>query len=1036
MKSALHGGLVMFLLMASLGACTSVLGGFTFTNGTGGAGGASGTGGATTCMACASAENCPTPSGDCSAAACVDGCCSGTPLALDTKCSTPGGGAHCNGKGQCVACVVAEECPMPSTLCQAATCSDGVRSTTNNPASTTCSDSGGQVCNSEGACVACQQATDCPATNTACATRACVGGACTPTDATSGFTCNDSGGSVCDGAGKCVACVTAANCTQPTTTCQTVTCASEACSTGLVAKGTMCTDHNGVVCDGLGNCVATHCTDGIQDGGETGVDCGGTCAPCADGMGCKVPADCTSGYCVGGPPGTCTACTTDLECAAGDYCDTTTAGGTCTPMQPDAKPCTSADQCTSGYCADGVCCNVGCVGTCVGCTMAHTGLADGTCGDYSVGTTAPAGQCPTSATLPCGNDGRCGANAVCEQTATGTACGTTCLSATETTNQCNGSGACAGVTSTACPGNLECASNTSCLGSCASDAGCAAGFWCNTSGTCIAKGAPGATCTAVDQCTSGFCVDGFCCNAACNSACEACAGSLTGTTSGTCAPAINGTADPRGICATTAQTSCGTDGNCTAGACADWPSGTNCTTVCTAGTETLAACNGTGTCAAGASKACSPYVCGAGTCKTGCMADSDCIAGDYCWLGACVKDSILAAGPSSYHACVLTTSGAVQCWGYDIAGQLGNNAEGLSALPVAVVGLSSGVTAIALGDRHTCALIGGAVQCWGDQTYGQLGNGVTSTTPALVPVAVMGLPAGIVAITAGGYHTCAVTATGGVLCWGFNDEGQLGNNTTTNSAAPVPVMGLSSGVAALSGGETHTCALTTGGGVQCWGAGVNGELGNNLSTNSSVPVNVTGLGSGVAAIATGENHTCALTTAGGVQCWGQNTFGELGNGTTTGSGLPVNVTGLSSGVVTMITGSYHTCAVTTAGAVKCWGDNSSGQLGNDTMTNSSLPVTVTGLGAVGGGKSIAAGQQFTCAVTAAGAQCWGDNSEGELGNGGIQQQPRAGRRRRALTPEPCHGGLPWRGPCTRDAQATRTATAWPHSDVTFLNVVR
>jgi hypothetical protein len=134
-----------------------------------------------------------------------------------------------------------------------------------------------------------------------------------------------------------------------------------------------------------------------------------------------------------------------------------------------------------------------------------------------------------------------------------------------------------------------------------------------------------------------------------------------------------------------------------------------------------------------------------------------------------------------------------------------------------------------------------------------------------------------------------LTAAGGAQCWGGNQYGQLGDNSTINRSVPVVVAGLSSGVSAIAAGTFHTCALTTAGGVQCWGDNGQGELGNSSTTNSSTPVVVTGLSSGVSAIAAGELHTCALTTAGGVQCWGDNAAGDLGNNSTTHSSVPVAV---------------------------------------------------------------------------------------------------------------------------------------------------
>lgn len=181
------------------------------------------------------------------------------------------------------------------------------------------------------------------------------------------------------------------------------------------------------------------------------------------------------------------------------------------------------------------------------------------------------------------------------------------------------------------------------------------------------------------------------------------------------------------------------------------------------------------------------------------------------------------------------------------------------------------------------------VKCWGANFSGALGEG--TTTGSLVPVDVLGLVSGVSAIsTTGPDNTCALTSGGGVKCWGANGFGQLGDGTTTDSLTPVDVSGLTNGVIAIGAGDSHACALTSGGGVTCWGANEAGQLGYGKPTDFGFPeaIGVEGLSTGVTAIAAGGAHTCALT-GGGVKCWGSNSYGELGNGTTTGSSVPVDV---------------------------------------------------------------------------------------------------------------------------------------------------
>jgi cysteine-rich repeat protein len=196
---------------------------------------------------------------------------------------------------------------------------------------------------------------------------------------------------------------------------------------------------------------------------------------------------------------------------------------------------------------------------------------------------------------------------------------------------------------------------------------------------------------------------------------------------------------------------------------------------------------------------------------------------------------------------------------------------------------------------------------------------------------------GVVSISAGGTHTCALLADGTMRCWGGNYSGQLGNGEQVYSRKPVAVSGLG-GVVSISAGGSHTCAVLSDGTARCWGENRTGQLGNAGSDRSLLPVSVSDL-SGVASISAGELHTCAVLTNGGAACWGKNSRGQLGNGTTKNSSLPVPVSSLS-GVASISAGYKHTCAVLTDGTARCWGANGVGQLGNWTVKNSSIPVAV------------------------------------------------------------------------------------------------
>lgn len=226
------------------------------------------------------------------------------------------------------------------------------------------------------------------------------------------------------------------------------------------------------------------------------------------------------------------------------------------------------------------------------------------------------------------------------------------------------------------------------------------------------------------------------------------------------------------------------------------------------------------------------------------------------------------------------------------------------------------------------------------------------------------------AIAAGAGHTCALTQAGGVKCWGSNSFGALGTGQPFDRLTPTPVVGLASGVTAIAAGGGHTCALTGVGGVKCWGNNTYGGLGDGTTTHRGSPVDVVGLTSGVAAIGVGGDHSCAVMDTGAVKCWGFNWAGQLGDGTHDNRLTPVDVIGLGSGVEAIAVGYYHTCAVTETGAPRCWGLNVAGALGDGTTDSRSVPVAVVGLGSAV--SNIAARENRTCAVTTSGeARCWG-----------------------------------------------------------------
>ena len=380
------------------------------------------------------------------------------------------------------------------------------------------------------------------------------------------------------------------------------------------------------------------------------------------------------------------------------------------------------------------------------------------------------------------------------------------------------------------------------------------------------------------------------------------------------------------------------------------------------------------------------------------------------------------------HTCAVTTGGGAKCWGSNHDGELGDGTHTKRYSPVDVVGLTSGVASVAAADNDSCAVTtSGGAKCWGRNTEGQLGDG--TLTSRTTPVNVVGLTSGVAAITVGSTHTCALTTSGGVKCWGDNFVGELGDGTHTNHSTPVDVVGLSSGVTAVEAGAYHTCALTTGGGVKCWGVNFAGQLGDGSDTDSASPVDVVGLSSGVASISVGGAHSCALTTGGGIKCWGINFAGQLGDGTLTNHDTPVPVFGFTSGAAAISAGDDHTCALTTTSGVRCWGGNDYGQLGDGSTIDRATPVDV--LGPV---SAVTSGAKHSCALLPDSTiQCWGYNLVGQLGDGGgvfISLRPTAvviASAKPTPTATPC----PQNTCPTATATPTRTPTPMPGTGLNF-----
>jgi len=352
-----------------------------------------------------------------------------------------------------------------------------------------------------------------------------------------------------------------------------------------------------------------------------------------------------------------------------------------------------------------------------------------------------------------------------------------------------------------------------------------------------------------------------------------------------------------------------------------------------------------------------------------------------------------------YNACGLRNS-IMYCWGDNAKGQLGIGSTTNAPVPAAVTtsGVLSGktITQAVAAYSDGCAVASGAVYCWGYQFHGGLGNGVYNTfTTVNSPIAVnaTGVLSGktATALSYSSYHGCVI-ASGAAYCWGYNNNGQVGDNTTGAAKtlpAAVSTAGVLNGktVTDISAGGSHTCAVA-GGQAYCWGVNQYGEVGNGNATQVIVPaaVSTAGVLSGktISSIGAGSGHTCALA-AGYVYCWGRNNYGQLGNGSFVDSNVPVAVStaGVLNGktVTALEVGYSNTCAIA-GGAAYCWGYNPEGQLGNGNITNSNVPVAVSTAGVMNGKTvtAISAGGPITCALASGDIFCWGRNLFGAFGN--------------------------------------------------------
>jgi alpha-tubulin suppressor-like RCC1 family protein len=342
--------------------------------------------------------------------------------------------------------------------------------------------------------------------------------------------------------------------------------------------------------------------------------------------------------------------------------------------------------------------------------------------------------------------------------------------------------------------------------------------------------------------------------------------------------------------------------------------------------------------------------------------------------GAIIGLTDVAAGVE--HSCARYEN-QIYCWGRTNHGQLGNGDDERRLKPVNTIAAGSQISAIAVGGEHGCAGVGSQIQCWGNNDFGQLATG--NKNESLFPTSSVGSVTGLIAITAGTAHTCAVGTGATTFCWGENNQGQLGTDYPNDHTSFVAPLSQSQWTGA---GDNTSCSVHLGG-VRCWGANNYGQTGSGaVSGFVSAPQIAIPDGAGAVVVASSGYHACAVVN-GGVKCWGYNASGQLGNGTKVDSSVPVDAIAPNLGATAISTGLFHTCAIVNGG-VQCWGGNGNGQLGSGNENSSLVPITTTFFA----GKtvtSIAASENYSCAVADQAAYCWGKNDDGQLGIGTTDQ---------------------------------------------------
>ena len=384
------------------------------------------------------------------------------------------------------------------------------------------------------------------------------------------------------------------------------------------------------------------------------------------------------------------------------------------------------------------------------------------------------------------------------------------------------------------------------------------------------------------------------------------------------------------------------------------------------------------------------YVCNGEPGDNGVCNPEDCCIVD-CGNQTSSVDQLTGGG---WHTCMLREDGTVMCWGNNYYGQIGvgyrNASGGVNPTGVTLYGGHT-ATQLSAGGFHNCAILDdGSVACWGYNQDGTLGDGTYSDR--YVPAPMLGFGPGVNAelLSSGYYHTCALLSDQSISCWGSNEYGQIGNGEidgTMGISTPYSVSEFSSGSNAslIRAGGHATCVVTSDGELFCWGyKALKGVSNNNLYI--STPTHIPHHGTNVTDVSVGGYHTCSLLENGSVMCWGRNDFGQRGLGYTQSATDPFTERevidfGNNRTALQVSAGTHHSCAILDDWEIVCWGNNTYGQLGNTPSNHESTPVTVSGLEGIAKPENLFLGNFHTCVVFEdKSVSCWGRNVNGQVGD--------------------------------------------------------